>query len=340
MRLLPLLSLGMATAESAVPSPSPLFDVGLDPSPSPLPGSTVCSGGYALSNFGVTYDGVCTDFPDDLVAQVFGGGCAQLSSCDGSEIGLTPEPNIINLITGWCPVTCGGCDAYCEDKDNMLAGNAFYFGTVPTCHDFLLDSNSRSPSCEALYQAGCAASSGICGEAPCSGDVLDCESVVATSPPPPPPPSPPPITYSTELTVVGQGDPSDYSEDDKSEMASEVAEAAGVDLADVTVNIAPASVLITFTITSTTMATAATVEATLEETMGTADGANSVLTGVSVASVEEILTTANSNIEIGGDDEISPALIGGFAGGFVAVLLVGVAGMVFLRGRGGKVGPA
>lgn len=62
----------------------------------------------------------CEDFPDEVVGQIFGKGCADLV-CDGSMVVSTdPNPIIAQLVKGWCPLKCDNCGEACEDKPWLL----------------------------------------------------------------------------------------------------------------------------------------------------------------------------------------------------------------------------
>ena len=124
-------------------------------------------------------------------------------------------------------------------------------------------------------------------------------------PPPPEPPllspsSPPPVppaplspgsrlvtVHKTVVQMTAAGDVSDYGTEVKAGLASKFAELAGVDPSAVTVEVTPASVLITVSIIVQNAAAATALASTVTERLGDASAA-SAFTGLTITSAPSV----------------------------------------------------
>ena len=61
----------------------------------------------------------CSDFPAELVELYLGDSCENLL-CDGSQKAPSERPLYIQATLAFCPAKCGGCNALCQDKPELL----------------------------------------------------------------------------------------------------------------------------------------------------------------------------------------------------------------------------
>jgi hypothetical protein len=152
-----------------------------------------------------TETGACVDAPLEVTRLTFEGLSCEQVECDGSSFDATGDESIIAIIRGFCPLKCGGCDEFCTNKPEMMMGNSLVFGTPATCDDFRAHFEPL-PTCQVLYQIGCAGDTGFCDglrtdpspsptavPEPC--DVLDdnCGQTPTPEPSPAAQPAPPPL---------------------------------------------------------------------------------------------------------------------------------------------------
>ena len=115
--------------------------------------------------------------------------------------------------------------------------------------------------------------------------------VPPTSPPAPPPvppvpPASPPAGFVVQVALSASGDVADYTPAVKESIAATFAEASGVDISAVSVEITAGSVVITIEIRAETEAAASSVQATLAVGVATPAAATAFLSTVSGISIE------------------------------------------------------
>ena len=170
------------------------------------------------------------------------------------------------------------------------------------------------------------------------------------SPPPPQPtpssPSPPPSTETVVLTMTASGSVADYA--DTSSLRQNIADAAGVDAALVTVSIAAASVIITASIAVPASTTAAAVQTSLSSSLASAATASAAL-GITVQATPSVAIASpppppppsmpppESSSSSGGVDG---GMIGGIVGGSSGLLFGVLGGSAYYFSRRKKRGVA
>jgi len=130
------------------------------------------------------------------------------------------------------------------------------------------------------------------------------------------------------LTLTASGSVSDFSVSDKASLQQKVADAAGVDKSQVTIDVAAASVRITATIAVPASMAADEVQTSLASTLGTADAASAAL-GLTIEEMPTIVVltpVAELPPQPISDDSQSRfcdgGYIGGVAGGCFVLVLV------------------
>jgi len=182
-------------------------------------------------------------------------------------------------------------------------------GTIPTCLNWC----PRHPA-EHCSRCDCG-TCGLCARPPT---------------PPAPPPFPPTVpggsvTHALKLVVRSSGEVSDYSSEVVSNIKSHVASAAGVAPSAVDVAVAPASVLLTITVTAANATHAGKMTSAFRARL-TSPAAASDMLGVQVENVQEISAVATQRDANGtpyGGGTLSIGAILGIVFGVLA-LIVGV----------------
>jgi len=207
--------------------------------------------------------------------------------------------------------------------------------------------------CHACLPVNPCRNGGTCVNYQKQGYTCDCAATgfggdhchVPRLPPARPPPPPPPSVGTVVLTLTASGSVGDFSDNDKSSLQQNVANAAEVDKSLVTIRVAAASVRITATIAVPASTTADALQALLSSSLGTADDASTMLNVM----VEEIPTVAIARaaaaaspssprappLDADNDspDAVDAALIIGPVLGGVALLALAAAAALMWRGR-------
>jgi hypothetical protein len=72
----------------------------------------------------------CED--DSMMALGFFGYDCDFLQCDGSQFGPGAAPTVAEILKGLCPLKCGGCDDFCNDKDMFVQSTGIFAGAT-TC---------------------------------------------------------------------------------------------------------------------------------------------------------------------------------------------------------------
>lgn len=167
------------------------------------------------------------------------------------------------------------------------------------------------------------------------------------APPPATSPSVPrgaPTTTAVVIEIIASGSVSDYTEEDKSNIAQAYASAAGVPVEDITVEIRPASVVISTTIKTADEAAATQVQNTVSAALGnSADSAASFLNTATGLNVQVLSTPVVESkvVVLVGPPSPPPAvpvgaIVGGVIGGIFPTLIAAGAYYMYKKKKAAK----